>query len=165
MKTCSRCKTAKDLSEFTVNRRFADDLESRCRECLRELRLAAYDRKPEHYRTAKNRRYARRAKAGLLPVVTSEHRRRRHLRDSYGITPEEERYLLEEQQGLCPICGSAAEVVDHDHATGRIRGLLCQKCNRGLGHFADSPVMLAKALEYLTGSQTKYLRLSVVDAA
>jgi hypothetical protein len=93
-----------------------------------------------------------------------EGRRKRHLRETYGITPEEEKRLREAQEGLCPICGSPAQVVDHCHTTGRVRGLLCHKCNRGLGHFMDNPVMLVRALEYLTQSRSEYLKMNgVVD--
>ena len=64
--------------------------------------------------------------------------------------------MFKEQNGVCAICGSP-EVsdrnsnlcVDHDHETGKIRGLLCNKCNRGLGYFLDNPKILKNALKYL----------------
>lgn len=50
----------------------------------------------------------------------------------------------------CVICGAEGPlVVDHCHETGRIRGMLCNHCNRGLGHFRDDPVLLEFAAEYL----------------
>jgi hypothetical protein len=63
--------------------------------------------------------------------------------------------LLEEQNYACAICGISAEeigkklVIDHDHETLKIRGLLCWRCNGGLGFFADNQAHLAMAIEYL----------------
>ena len=53
----------------------------------------------------------------------------------------------------CVICGSEGQlVVDHDHVTGKVRGMLCNHCNRGLGHFRDDPVLLEFAAQYLYAS-------------
>lgn len=73
----------------------------------------------------------------------------------YGISPEEYEKLLSKQEGVCAICKVTSEEykknfhVDHCHKTGKIRGLLCQKCNLGLGQFKDSPEFLLSAVEYL----------------
>ena len=53
----------------------------------------------------------------------------------------------------CVICGDAGPlVVDHDHTTGKVRGMLCNHCNRGLGHFRDNPLFLEFAAQYLYAS-------------
>ena len=71
----------------------------------------------------------------------------------YGLTPEEYKALLSKCGGVCQLCGSkplAKQLnVDHDHATGEVRGLLCNNCNLGLGHFKDSRSVLEKAIKYL----------------
>jgi len=70
----------------------------------------------------------------------------------WNIAEEElKRFVDAKQEKECVICGETAEVVDHDHATGRIRGALCQRCNMGLGHFRDNPLLLQQAALYLLG--------------
>ena len=61
--------------------------------------------------------------------------------------------LIKESTKECVICGSEETlVVDHDHFTGKVRGMLCNHCNRGLGHFRDSPMLLEFAAQYLYAS-------------
>jgi hypothetical protein len=85
----------------------------------------------------------------MLPMLRQEHWR------IHGIYITHEQYLAKvaEQQGRCALCGkqpgAKGLAVDHDHASGIVRGLLCSKCNAGLGHFDDDPRRLKKALEYL----------------
>lgn len=82
----------------------------------------------------------------------------------YGISPEDFGRLLEKQDFKCAICGGKntvlkkngnhvhSLVVDHDHTPSKkIRGLLCGKCNRGLGYFKENPTLLSKAARYLVG--------------
>jgi hypothetical protein len=72
------------------------------------------------------------------------------LKRRYGLTAAEADAMLEEQDGLCAICKAApAAHVDHDHATGRVRALLCFNCNGGLGQFKDDPVALHAAAYYV----------------
>ena len=59
--------------------------------------------------------------------------------------------LIESQDGLCDICADPMEAphVDHDHATGKVRGLLCARCNLGIGGLREDPVHVMAAFEYL----------------
>ncbi|MGY1745892.1 endonuclease VII domain-containing protein [Blastococcus sp. SYSU D00695] len=73
-----------------------------------------------------------------------------HLKRRYGITAAEADAMAAEQGGLCGICRAApAAHVDHDHATGRVRQLLCFNCNGGLGQFRDDPRVLREAARYV----------------
>lgn len=75
----------------------------------------------------------------------------------YGLDVDGYDVLLAKQGGGCALCGAAKSkhgarlAVDHDHATGRVRGLLCMNCNRKLGSFGDDPAQLIAAAEYLQG--------------
>lgn len=76
------------------------------------------------------------------------------LRKLFGITLDDYKRMLEEQGGVCAICKGPEPVykyfpVDHCHTTGRVRGLLCSHCNKGLGSFKDSADALQAAIEYL----------------
>jgi len=74
----------------------------------------------------------------------------------YGLEPGEYESLLQHQGGGCFICRKTPEEVgtlsvDHDHALGEIRGLLCHRCNHGIGNFKDNPALLRTAILYLEG--------------
>ena len=74
---------------------------------------------------------------------------------AYPLAPAARAKLLLKQQGHCAICQEEEDadqplVVDHDHATGFVRALLCQACNHGLGRFRDDPARLQRAIDYLT---------------
>lgn len=77
----------------------------------------------------------------------------------YGITPEAYNELFNKQEGFCAICGvHQSELpytlcIDHDHITGLVRGLLCHKCNTGIGRFEDKAELLEKAINYLSLSK------------
>lgn len=81
--------------------------------------------------------------------------RNRQFRKKYGITLKDYKVMVENQNNLCKICnqlepGKKLLGVDHCHKTKKIRGLLCSKCNIGLGFFKDNVENLKRAVEYLT---------------
>jgi hypothetical protein len=111
----------------------------RCKERAESERKSG---NPE-YQARAHKRYVRRADV----------HRRQYVQWAYRLTPEEYDVLVESQHGLCAICGSRPGArrlaIDHDHATGAIRGLLCGSCNNGLGRFKDNPATLDAAAAYL----------------
>ncbi|KMT52396.1 hypothetical protein ACR52_27355 [Pseudomonas fildesensis] len=83
-------------------------------------------------------------------------KRNEQLKSLYGITAEGFEALNEKQGGLCKICESPASTnrfgrlyIDHCHVSGKIRGLLCSKCNMAIGLLRDCPTRIASALTYL----------------
>lgn len=81
----------------------------------------------------------------------------RHYKKKYGLTLEEFEDKLESQGNECEICKESLDVndnskkahMDHNHTTGELRGILCSKCNQGLGSFYESKEKLKSAIEYL----------------
>ena len=77
------------------------------------------------------------------------------LKRKFNITPEDYNRMFEEQAGRCKICNTHASnftkalAVDHCHTTGKVRGLLCDKCNRGIGLLGDDVEILKAAVRYL----------------
>jgi len=72
----------------------------------------------------------------------------------FGLTVEDYQSMLAAQAGGCAICGGQCKTgrilaIDHDHVTGRVRGLLCGNCNKGIGQFEDTPSLLRLAAAYL----------------
>lgn len=91
--------------------------------------------------------------------ATPELEKARSLRDNFGISLDEYNQMLSAQNGVCAICKQPethkrndkvkALAVDHDHGTGKIRGLLCADCNTGIGKLKDSVNVLQSAIDYL----------------
>lgn len=129
-KYCYVCKRILPESEFAKNSTKKNHVRPECRSCDNKQRQ---DRK-------------RREKAKDPNKVKD-----RYLRKTYKIGLEDYARLLKEQDSLCWICQEKKDlVVDHDHATGKVRGLLCNLCNTSLGGFRDSIESLNKAIEYLS---------------
>lgn len=122
--------------------------------CSRSCRKKAYWRKHPDYRRKHAKLNAEIRSADETRLAYNEYMRLRR----YNLTKEQLVELWERQGRKCAICPveiSLDAPIDHDHATGKVRGLLCHKCNRGLGQFEDSVVLLQKAIAYLTNVMTE----------
>ncbi len=81
--------------------------------------------------------------------------RKHNMKSRYGITIDDYNRMFKEQEGRCKICGahqsefSTRLHVDHNHETGKVRGLLCNSCNMGIGNFKDNIDLLLDVIEYL----------------
>lgn len=103
-----------------------------------------------------NKRDIESAKARLGDSEYNRRRRDRRLRELYGIGIEEYNLILERQGGGCAICGLVTKmrgkvvlVVDHDHETGAVRGLLCNPCNLMMGRYDSDPDFVSRLLGYV----------------
>lgn len=128
MKKCTVCKEEKAESEFYKRRASKDNLQSSCKTCSFAKNKQCYN--PKTYR-------------------------KYHFKKLYGITLDDYDKMFMQQNGTCAICGSNDPAgrwgrfcVDHDHKTDKIRALLCNGCNQGLGYFNDNPELLEKAAHY-----------------
>lgn len=129
--TRKRCRQGHDLTVPS-----ACDAKGYCRTCTSDARKRFYRQNAATF---------------------SANQRRRKLA-TYGLTEAEYQRLADAQGGLCAICGGPPKLrkgvarlhVDHDHNTGRVRGLLCYDCNWALGKFSDSVEGLLRAVAYLS---------------
>lgn len=131
MKTCNKCGTSKPITDYYKHPTGKDGYASICKPCKAEYESSRYD---------------------------SQARRERTLKEGYGMSLDEYDALLADQGHSCAICGtgdpghnSGRFVVDHDHTTGDVRGLLCCSCNLMLGKAYDNVSILKSAINYLNG--------------
>lgn len=146
MKICCACGISKPFTEYHRASGRRDGRQTACKTCFKAIRKKYWSQnKSSEYRThlswvANN------------PTTRKEHRLKANLK-LYNMTPAEFLALIESQGGCCKICGDVTPnqrlSVDHDHVTGRVRGLLCRSCNLGLGMFRDNASFLVRASKYL----------------
>jgi hypothetical protein len=95
-------------------------------------------------------------------TIASARERKRKLKVYYKLTDDQLDCLLEKQSQVCAICGKPDPKqnlsIDHDHKTGRVRGLLCESHNLGLGKFQDNPALLRAAADYLEREEVECLK-------
>jgi hypothetical protein len=151
-KRCSKCKTVKPSSQFYKQKTKKSGLASHCIECQKKWISANREKI-----NARQRKYSAiwyHENKPNKPKKPLEQRRQSILK-KYGLTVVEYDEMLRKQNGVCAICGGTNSdgkglFIDHDHKTGRIRGLLCNDCNLGIGRLKDSVGILTKAIGYLT---------------
>jgi len=130
-KCCKQCSTTKPVSDFGIRIWGSNGIgyHLRCKDCMNARRRELHDK---------------------------DKNRNELLKARFGIDLSEYNQMFIAQNGCCAICEKPQSAekrnfsVDHDHKTGIIRGLLCENCNRALGQFKDSTIILDKAKEYLT---------------
>lgn len=144
-KACSKCKEEKPLSAFYNDKSRPRGKAYQCKTCMNR-KHAEFDRSEymDVYYAANKE-------------VMSDQSRAAMLIRKYGITAEQYAEMLFLQGGVCAICKGPGKAygrlhVDHNHETGRIRGLLCNTCNAGLGQLRDDVELLRAAIAYLEGS-------------
>ena len=139
-KICTGCQQEKPLTEFfSRGGKLAHLYKSQCKPCMQAKRLEWGQQNRDHLNDWRRNNW----------VVTNRRLRRR------GATQDIYNAMYEAQKGCCALCNEPEEkfawlCIDHDHETGKIRGLLCPNCNRGLGLLKDNASLLQKAAEYIT---------------
>jgi hypothetical protein len=124
-RVCKRCNVYKPITGFATNRLCLYGVEPVCKACKRLRRLAYIAEHPECVRRA-------------------------DLKYHYGLTIGEYHAMRVQQQGKCAICGASERrlVVDHHHATGQVRCLLCDLCNTMIGYAREDPAILLAGAAY-----------------
>jgi 5-methylcytosine-specific restriction endonuclease McrA len=140
MKWCAACQTAKPVADFPRNRSSRDGLATYCKPCHNQKGKDAYER---------------------LYGSTREY----HLRRRYGIGQAEVDAMIEAQGGTCAVCPGKPEHVDHDHKTGKVRGMLCFLCNQALGNARDDIDVLYGLIDYLRRSKVAEIGANIVVEA
>lgn len=151
MKRCSRCKQVKETSGFPKDSSEQDGLHCQCKECSAQTTREYRKRHPDRVKEANRRNCAKQKTEGYAFYHEHWERYRDHaLRVRYGIDFATYDKMRAAQNGLCAICGHHKKLdVDHDHKTGKVRGLLCRSCNIGIGYLKESPELLRSAADYL----------------
>lgn len=159
MKRCKKCGERKPFDDFYRAKGMSDGHRSECKSC-HQAAVRRWYRANREKAIADVKRWQQENKEHLHEYRREYRKRRRaedrdaHLRRTFGITIADYEVLLARQGGGCAICGrpptKAALHVDHDHATGEIRGLLCIGCNNALGQFRDEATLLERAADYVS---------------
>ena len=142
MKVCTKCSVEQVIENFYPDKNRPSGFNPWCKSCVKICNAQKYFKFKDRYRQEQNDSY--------YPGKY----RSSNLKRLYGITSEEFDLMVENQNGVCAICGENGDGqlmlnVDHDHETGQIRSLLCGNCNRGIGQFKENSKICFLAGEYL----------------
>jgi hypothetical protein len=162
---CAQCCSVKPLDDFTERggaRR--GERRAQCKDCERIKRKRynqLYNSQNRELVRARKNEYKKRYRIEN-PEIARREARSSHLKQRFGLSQSDYEKMLTQQGGKCAVCatdspgraGTKHFLVDHCHLTGRVRALLCNACNSGLGHFADSPERLRAAAIYLEGHRS-----------
>ena len=154
MKTCAKCGGEGPFSKSKAAR---DGFQSWCKKCLAEASETYRLTHPE-YQAERNARSTAYRLAN--PEKQARAQANSMLKARYGITLAQKEAMIEAQGGKCGCCGDPLEWgrgakkpllahLDHNHTTEKLREILCNPCNLGLGNFRDDPKRLQAAIEYL----------------
>lgn len=148
-KRCPGCAETKPVRFFHKDTKRKDGLQTYCKAC-HSVRMQEWWKihGKESYEKHKQNQLDWRKKN---PERYAARQRRYHLKRKYGFDQAEFQQRLVEQHGKCACCGKSGIelVVDHCHARGIVRELICQTCNKGLGYFGDDVALMEKAIAYL----------------
>lgn len=159
-KTCVGCQQKKIIEAFgrITNGKYIER-KNRCLECekfARQQRAKIRQEQREQQKILDEAYLLSLPYQERVKVIESK-KLKKHINRYYGISIERYNAMLQQQNGLCAICRNPPElyqklVVDHNHTTGHVRGLLCSACNQGLGLFKDNQEYLLNAAKYLKNS-------------
>lgn len=148
-KTCPKCKIEKPFAEYPKNRRGAHGINTYCLTCSAEGVRAR--------RATPEGQQAHRAASKRWREANNERHADNNARWKYGVEHGTYDTMLAAQDSKCAICETTEPGVrlgrfhiDHCHTSKKVRGLLCEHCNRGIGHFKDDPALLRRAINYLS---------------
>lgn len=155
MKKCSGCNLLLDFDKFRKDKHNKDGLDYYCKICKSSKEKHRHQMSPEIRKGINDRWKDKRRK-----YYSDEDRKRKYkdleLQRTFGITIDSFEELLSKQKGVCSICKDDEKsirnkhlAVDHDHTTGKVRGLLCSNCNRAIGLLKDNIQIIRRAAEYL----------------
>lgn len=146
MKTCRTCLIGKNIEDYAIDSHSKTGRNSMCKKCMCERTKIWQRNNPDKVKKYNKETWVRKNKF---------QRQDKWLQYKFGISAEEYNKKLQEQNGVCAICGKSETVKnrslaqDHNHKTGQLRGLLCWKHNTALGKLDESPEILQNMIDYL----------------